>query len=232
VAGVGVGAYTGAMRFRTIFAAGLLGVMVGAVGAQMNAAKRPMTFADLMAMKRVSDPQISPSGRWVLFSVTDVSLEKNTKVNHLWVVPMGGGKEVQVTTGTGESGGRFSPDGKWVMYSADGQIVVAAWDDGAGMVGAGRAVTSLETEADGAIWAPDSKHFVFVSSVYPECEVAGAQRFAEEATCNAAKDAAAEKSPVKAQVWDHLLYRHWDHYLGRSTRIFFMGAWRVGCRKT
>ena len=51
-------------------------------------AKRPMTFADLMAMKRVSDPQVSPSGRWVLFSVTDVSLEKNTKVNHLWVVPM------------------------------------------------------------------------------------------------------------------------------------------------
>src|ERR1022692_4889395 len=50
--------------------------------------KRPMTFADMMAMKRVSDPQISPSGRWVLFSVTDVSLEKNTKVNHLWVVSL------------------------------------------------------------------------------------------------------------------------------------------------
>ena len=53
-----------------------------------GAPKRPMTFADLMAMKRVSDPQISPSGKWVMFSVTDVSLEKNTKVNHLWVVPL------------------------------------------------------------------------------------------------------------------------------------------------
>src|ERR1039458_1275478 len=50
--------------------------------------KRSMTFADMMAMKRVSDPQISPRGRWVLFSVTDVSLEKNTKVNHLWVVSL------------------------------------------------------------------------------------------------------------------------------------------------
>ena len=48
-----------------------------------------MTFADLMAMKRVSDPQISPSGKWVMFSVTDVDLAKNTKVNHLWVVPLG-----------------------------------------------------------------------------------------------------------------------------------------------
>src|SRR5947199_9906182 len=62
-------------------------VLSGIAAAQ----KRPMTFADLMAMKRVSDPQISPSGKWVMFSVTDVSLEKNTKVNHLWVVPLGGG---------------------------------------------------------------------------------------------------------------------------------------------
>ncbi|HEX3572801.1 MAG TPA: hypothetical protein VHU44_18435 [Acidobacteriaceae bacterium] len=52
-----------------------------------------MTFADLMAIKRVSDPQISPSGKWVMFSVTDVSLEKDTKTNHLWAAPLTGGKE-------------------------------------------------------------------------------------------------------------------------------------------
>src|ERR1017187_6757975 len=104
--------------------------------------KRPMTFADMMAMKRGSDPQISPSGKWVLFSVTDVSLEKNTKVNHLWVVGLnatagsstaaGAGapvsaqddkqKERQVTFGDGESFGRFSPDGRWVSMTIGGQI--------------------------------------------------------------------------------------------------------------
>ena len=66
---------------------GFVAVGIGIGGAQT--AKRPMTFADLMAMKRVSDPQVSPSGKWVMFSVTDVSLEKNTKVNHLWVVGLG-----------------------------------------------------------------------------------------------------------------------------------------------
>ena len=55
-----------------------------------------MTFADLQRMKRVSDPQISPSGKWVMFSVTEVDLEKNSKVNHLWVVPMGGCGEKQI----------------------------------------------------------------------------------------------------------------------------------------
>jgi len=207
--------------------------MVWAAGGQTVAAKRPMTFADLMAMKRVSDPQVSVSGKWVLFSVTDVSLEKNTKVNHLWVVPLEAGikeqgsgiKERQVTSGGGESGGRFSPDGKSVMYSAEGQLVVAGWDDAAGTVGVGRAVTSLETGADGGVWAPDSKHFLFVSDVYPGCEAAaGAGRAEAEAKCNAEKDAAAAKSPVKALIFTDLLYRHWDHYLGEKRSHIFWGS--------
>ena len=96
--------------------------------------KRPITFADLQAIKRISDPQISPSGKWVLFSVTDVSLEKNTKTNHLWAVPLAGGKRSQLTNGSGESNGRFSPDGKWVLYSNadDSQLWLAPWDDATG----------------------------------------------------------------------------------------------------
>src|SRR6185437_3501422 len=132
-------------------------VVNGAPNMQVqDTGKRPMTLADLMAMKRVSDPQISPSGRWVLFSVTDVSLEKNTKTNHLWVVAMGatrtanvnsGGTEASgerpVTFGAGESFGRFSPDGKWVSYTqlpgkdeSFARIAVAAWDEKSGTVGA------------------------------------------------------------------------------------------------
>ena len=212
-------------------AASLLVGMVLAAGGQAVAtqaavAKRPMTFADLMAMKRVSDPQVSVSGKWVLFSVTDVSLEKNTKTNHLWVVGIdGAAKERQVTSGGGESGGRFSPDGKSVMYSAEGQLMVAGWDDAAGTFGAGRAVTLLETGADGGVWAPDSKHFLFVSEVYPGCEAAaGAGRNEAEAKCNAEKDAAAAKSPVKALIFTDLLYRHWDHYLGEKRSHIFYGS--------
>src|ERR1035437_9714329 len=277
--------------------------------------KRPMTFADLMAMKRVSDPQISASGKWVMFSVMDVSLEKNTKGNHLWVVALGGGggteadssaalrndkqsalrndkqsalrndkqsalrndkqsalrndkqgglrndkqgglrndkqEERQVTFGDGESNGRFSPDGKWVLYTSDmgggSQLWLAPWDEAKGELGSPRsALTAVSTEADGGIWSPDSKRVMFVSSVYPECSVKGgeasedkqqqgkkqisygndkqkgndrligteAATWAEEEACDKAKDEAAAKSPVKAQVWDSLLYRHWDKYTG------------------
>jgi dipeptidyl aminopeptidase/acylaminoacyl peptidase len=193
--------------------------------AQTAPPKRPMTFADLQAMHRIADPQISPSGKWVLFSVTDVSLANNTKINHLWIVPLdGSSKEHQLTTGSGESNGRFSPDGKSVLYSADDQLSLAPWDDATGTLAPAHAVTSLATGADGGLWAPDSKHILFTSSVYPGCEshAPAPQRFAAEATCNSQKEAVANKSLVKAQIFDHLLYRHWNQYVGpKHSHIFY-----------
>jgi dipeptidyl aminopeptidase/acylaminoacyl peptidase len=197
------------------------------------AVKRPMTFADLQRMKRVSDPQVSPSGKWVMFSATDVDLEKNSKVNHLWVVPMAAPpvlapaassvgaptKERQLTFWKdGESGGRFSPDGKQVAFvatdSATGlsQIFLAAWDDAAGTMGTPKRLTNVSTEADGAVWSPNSKRILFASRVYPECT--NEASWTDEDLCNKKKDDAAAANPVKAEVFEHLLYRHWNSYIG------------------
>src|SRR5579871_6084371 len=52
-------------------------------------AKRPFTFEDMMKLKRVADPQVSPDGKWVIFSVVDVDLAANTKTPHVWIVPPG-----------------------------------------------------------------------------------------------------------------------------------------------
>ncbi len=176
--------------------------------------KRPMTFTDLMAMKRVSDPQISPSGKWVLFSVTDVSLEKNTKTTHLWAVPLDGStKEHQLTFGSGESNGRFAPDGKSIALTMKDQIYEMPWDDAAGKVGDPVQVTNVNGGADGAIWSPDSKRLLFTVDVYPECSDLG--DWSKEDACDADKQKAADASPVKAQIWDSLLYRHWDHFTGK-----------------
>jgi dipeptidyl aminopeptidase/acylaminoacyl peptidase len=225
-------AYTGAMRFPAILALSLCALLPSLAAAQTPAAaKRPITFADLTAMKRVSDPQISPSGKWVLFSVTDVSLEHNTKTNHLWIVPLNsteqaGGKEVQLTHGTGESNGRFSPDGKSILYTSGNQLALAPWDDATGTLAAAHPVTSLSTGADGGLWAPDSRHFLFTSSVYPDCEskATGDQRFEQEATCNQQRDAAASSSPVKAQIFTDLPFRHWDHFVGPKRSHIFYGS--------
>ena len=49
--------------------------------------KRPFTFEDMMALRRVGEPVPSPDGKWVLFSAVDVDLAANTKTPHVWIVP-------------------------------------------------------------------------------------------------------------------------------------------------
>ena len=76
-------------------------------------AKRPFTFEDMMALKRVNEPVPSPDGRWVLFSVVDVSLQENTRKPHIWVAPLGGdrGAVHQLTFDpAGEDRPRWAPD--------------------------------------------------------------------------------------------------------------------------
>ena len=48
--------------------------------------KHPFTFEDMMALKRVEEPVVSPDGKWVLFAAVDVDLKANTKTPHVWVV--------------------------------------------------------------------------------------------------------------------------------------------------
>ena len=49
--------------------------------------KRPLTFEDMMKLKRIGDFTVSPDSKWVTFTAVDVSLEANTRKSHLWIVP-------------------------------------------------------------------------------------------------------------------------------------------------
>ena len=53
--------------------------------------KRPMTFEDMMKMKRLGETAVSPDGKWLAYSVTTVNLEQNTKTAELWLQKIEGG---------------------------------------------------------------------------------------------------------------------------------------------
>src|SRR5579864_1390775 len=78
--------------------------------------KHPFTFEDMMALKRVGEPIVSPDGKWVLFSAVDVSLEANTKTPHLWVVPTAGGEPHEIISGQDADRPRWAPDGKRFLF--------------------------------------------------------------------------------------------------------------------
>src|SRR5271155_3787747 len=82
--------------------------------------KRAMTFQDMMQMRRLGDTDVSPDGKWLLYSVTDVDLAKNTRTPSLWIQPVSpdqGGGEPKLVEGAqpGDGGARFSHDGKQIL---------------------------------------------------------------------------------------------------------------------
>ena len=227
--------------------------------------KHPFTFEDMMALKRVEEPEVSPDGKWVLFAAVDVDLKANTKTPHVWMVPLtqtqgphstpsegsiaqgklstaesdsqanhsaslgvtGGerGKEREIIADQDADRPRWAPDGKhfaFVSTKENGsQIWIADFDGTRGIVTAKHRLTNIATEADGELWSPDGKNILFESDVHPECDGAPA----EEDPCNARKLEEAKNSKVKAQIFTHLLYRHWNAYKeGKRTHLFRVPA--------
>src|SRR5436190_23702555 len=81
------------------------------------AQKRPFTFTDMMALKRVGEPVPSPDGKWVAFSAVEVDLAANKKTPHIWLVPIAGGESKKITNDpVGEDRPRWSPDGKSIAF--------------------------------------------------------------------------------------------------------------------
>lgn len=171
-------------------------------------AKRPLTFEDMMSLKRIDEPVVSPNGRWVAFAAQDVNLEANTRTRHIWVVPVTGGEARKITNDpAGEERPRWSPDGKQFLYisgkEGGSQVWIADFDPASGTVTASRKLTSISTGAEGALWSPDGANILFVSSVYPDCP---------DDACNRQRDEAKSKSKVKASIFNKLLFRHWSTY--------------------
>src|SRR5438876_757564 len=169
--------------------------------------KHPFTFRDLMSLKRVAEPVVSPDGNWVLFSAVDVSLDANTKTPHVWVVPTAGGQERAIITAQDADRPRWAPDGKRFLFlstkEGGSQIWIADFDTSSGTVTRTHKLTSIASEADGPIWSPDGKNILFVSNVYPECT---------DEACNQKKLDESAHTKIKALIFTHLLYRHWNGY--------------------
>lgn len=176
----------------------------------MNAQNgRQLNFDDLWAMQRIGTADLSPDGSKITFALTSFSYDLNKGNSDVYVINTDGtGLKALKNTEKGESGPKFSPDGKKIAYVTGNQIWLTN-ADGSGE----EQITTHHTGASGVVWSQDGKKMLFVSSVYPDCA---------DQECNKKKDEDAENSKVKASVFTELMYRHWDDWRGDKRSHLFL----------
>lgn len=169
--------------------------------------KKPITHESMWMMKRVGAPEVSPDGKWVVFSVTEPSYNEKEIVSDLWIVAAdGSSKPRKLTFGKGsESGYKWSPDSRYIAFAAKRdedevpQVYIMNIKEG----GEAQRFSNISTGAGSPQWSPDGLMILFTNKVFPG-------NFSDSAN----KKTAEERKKIKynARVYTSFPIRNWDQW--------------------
>ncbi len=152
---------------RTVAAVGLIGFIVAGqtTAQQQPIASDHLTIDDVMALKRVANPKISPDGQWVAYTVTTTDMEANKASTRLWIVSSDGSKTLPMTLKSDSvSNPHWSPDGTYLAFTAS-----RGGDDAKSQVwtlnmmgGEAEQYTHVDQGVSDYRWAPDGQSMVLV----------------------------------------------------------------------
>jgi dipeptidyl aminopeptidase/acylaminoacyl peptidase len=126
--------------------------------------KRAITETDIYAFQWIANPQISPDGGRIVYTLVKVTPKHDGYETALWMVASSGGAARQITSGPQDSDARWSPDGKTLAFvrgaeGKPGQIFVLSMEGGEA-----RPLTDLPKGASGPVWSPDGHTIAFAST--------------------------------------------------------------------
>jgi dipeptidyl aminopeptidase/acylaminoacyl peptidase len=170
---------------------------------------------DLLDMKRLSDPQVSPDGKRIVFGLRTTDLEQNRGRSDLWATDVSGGEPERLTKHPeGDGGARWAPDGETLYFlstrSGSSQVYRLAGDEEP------KRVTDLPVSVGNLIVSPDGKHLAFSAEVFVDCP---------DLACTAKRLEQRKQAQESGMVYDGLFVRHWDTWKdGRRSHLFVMPA--------
>lgn len=152
-------------------------------------ARRFITVDDLFRIHEVGDPQISPDGKWIAYTVTSLDRERDESITRIWMVPANGGEAMPMTRpDRSASSPRWSPDGRHLAF-------LAADEKGADQVwtlfregGEAVQVTDVVQGVDAFEWSPDARRLVLVLTDPTPAQQARAARVAGQPAANGDED--------------------------------------------
>ena len=122
-----------------------------------------LTIADYMAWEDVSNPQLSPDGRQIIYTKSWIDAVNDRRKSALWIMDADGSRQRFLVEG---SGAQWSPDGTRIAYTADGEPsgsqIYVRWMDAEG---ATSQITRLNESPSGIAWSPDGQQISFHSLV-------------------------------------------------------------------
>jgi len=178
--------------------------------------KRPYTPCDLVKIKNVSQPVLSPDGAQVAYVLSVSNYETNRSRSDIYLVDLQTGEAPRRLTFNGErnSSPHWSPDGKALAFLSDRvkdkkrQIYLLPLNK----PGEARVVSDFPGGVEDFLFSPGGGYFILAGRVYPD---------AVDLDTVSARDSLKKHSKMKARVHDRLMYRHWDTYWdGKATHLF------------
>jgi dipeptidyl aminopeptidase/acylaminoacyl peptidase len=160
----------------------------------------PFSVEDMLAMQRISEPQVSPDGARVAFTLRTTDMAANRGRTDIWVASLAGGPPRRFTASeANDSSPRWSADGKALFFLSDRSGSSQVWRlemEG----GEAEAVTHTPRDIDAFRLVPGGQALVIAMAVLP----------GRSPSDTADELAARAKNPATGRIYDHLFVRHWD----------------------
>lgn len=157
------------MKILKCFCISAVALLFCAAPASAQATSRAITIDDFFKLKDVTDPQISPDGKWIAYTVSELDLKEDKQETRIWMIPSAGGEAIPMTA-KGYSAGkpRWSPDGKYLGFLASRGKTKEGEDEKAQVWtlnrsgGEAQQVTMTKQGISGYEWSPDGKRMVLL----------------------------------------------------------------------
>ena len=126
--------------------------------------KKPMTFVDAINIKRISNLRLSPDSSHLLFSQSEANWKRNRTISHIWRMNADGTNVFQMTNGKdGEGSGTWSPDGKYISFTAKRESEEAQINLLYSSGGEAIQLTKHKTRVKSHRWAPGGQKLYFLA---------------------------------------------------------------------